>query len=46
VILISTPAEADLADLIAESPVAGFVPKHELSADVIRRLVDGRSRRG
>jgi hypothetical protein len=46
VILISTHAEADFADLIAESPAAGFVPKHELSADVLRRLVDGRSRRG
>ena len=41
VILISTHAEADFADLIAESPAAGFVPKPELSADAIRRIVDG-----
>ncbi len=32
VILISTGAEADYADLIAESPVAGFLAKPELSA--------------
>jgi two-component system, NarL family, nitrate/nitrite response regulator NarL len=42
VILISTRAEADIADLIAESPAAGFVPKVALSAGAIRRLVDGR----
>jgi DNA-binding NarL/FixJ family response regulator len=42
VILISTHAEADLADLIAESPATGFVPKSELSADTIRRILDGR----
>jgi len=38
VILISTHAESDYVDLIAESPAAGFVPKFELSADAIRRL--------
>jgi DNA-binding NarL/FixJ family response regulator len=43
VILISTHVEADFADLIAESPAAGFVPKPELSADAIRRIVDGRA---
>jgi DNA-binding NarL/FixJ family response regulator len=43
VILISTHAEADFADLIAESPAAGFVPKPELTADAIRRIVDGRA---
>ena len=43
-ILISTHAEADFADLIAESPAAGFLPKSELSADAIRRILDGRSR--
>jgi DNA-binding NarL/FixJ family response regulator len=43
VILISTHAEADFADLIAESPAAGFVPKRDLSADAIRRIVDGRA---
>ena len=44
VILISTHSEADFADLIAESPAAGFLPKGELSADAIRRIVDGGSR--
>jgi DNA-binding NarL/FixJ family response regulator len=43
VILISTHAEDDFADLIAESPAAGFVPKRDLSADAIRRVVDGRA---
>jgi DNA-binding NarL/FixJ family response regulator len=36
VILISTHSEADLADLIALSPAAGFLSKSELSADAIR----------
>jgi len=39
VILISTQAETDFADLIQEAPVAGFVPKLELSASAIRRLL-------
>ena len=43
VILISTHAQADVADLIAASPAAGFLPKTELSAKAIRRLVDGRA---
>jgi CheY-like chemotaxis protein len=43
VILISTHAEADLGDLIAASPAAGFVSKAELSAEAIRRIVDGSS---
>jgi len=43
VILISTHSEADFADLIAESPAAGFVPEPELSAEAIRRIVDGRA---
>ena len=38
VILISTHAEGDFADLIAEAPVAGFVAKSDLSAEAIRRL--------
>jgi len=38
VILISTHAEDDFADLIEETPAAGFLPKSELSADAIRRL--------
>jgi two-component system, NarL family, nitrate/nitrite response regulator NarL len=44
VILISTHAEADFADLIAESPVRGFLPKSELSAGAIRRILNGRPR--
>jgi DNA-binding NarL/FixJ family response regulator len=39
VILVSTHAEADFADLIQDTPAAGFVPKSELSAEAIRRLV-------
>jgi DNA-binding NarL/FixJ family response regulator len=42
VILISTHAEADVSDLISESGANGFVPKAELSADAVRRIVDGR----
>ena len=38
VILVSTHAETDFADLIEVTPAAGFIPKSELSADVIRRL--------
>jgi CheY-like chemotaxis protein len=40
VILISTHSEADFEDLIAESPAAGFVPKSELSASAIRRILE------
>ena len=39
VILISTRDEDDLADLIADCPSLGFVPKSELSADAIHRLL-------
>jgi DNA-binding NarL/FixJ family response regulator len=39
VILISTHAEADFADLIRETPAVGFVPKSELSAEAIERLI-------
>jgi DNA-binding NarL/FixJ family response regulator len=45
VILISTHAEEDFADLIAESPAIGFVAKRELSAIAIQQLLrrrDGR----
>jgi DNA-binding NarL/FixJ family response regulator len=41
-ILISTHAEQDYADLIAMSPAIGFVPKSALSAAAIRALLDGR----
>jgi DNA-binding NarL/FixJ family response regulator len=44
VILISTHAEADLADLIGESPAIGFLPKSELSAAAIRRILESSSR--
>jgi DNA-binding NarL/FixJ family response regulator len=43
VILVSTHAEDDVADLIAETPAIGFLPKSELSADAIRRILDGGS---
>jgi DNA-binding NarL/FixJ family response regulator len=43
VILISTHSEADLADLIAASPAAGFVPKAELSAAAVKQLANGHS---
>jgi CheY-like chemotaxis protein len=39
VILISTHAEEDFADLIAASPAVGFLSKAALSADAIRDLV-------
>jgi DNA-binding NarL/FixJ family response regulator len=44
VVMISTRAEEDVAELLAESPAAGFVPKAELSAAAIRRIVEGRLR--
>jgi DNA-binding NarL/FixJ family response regulator len=46
VILISTYSAADFAGPIAESPAAGFLPKEELSADAIRRIIDGRGPAG
>lgn len=39
VIMISTSAEADYADLLRESPAAGFLPKAGLSAAGIRRIL-------
>jgi two-component system, NarL family, nitrate/nitrite response regulator NarL len=44
VILISTHSESDFADLIAESPATGFLPKLDLSAAAIHRILDGHSR--
>jgi two-component system, NarL family, nitrate/nitrite response regulator NarL len=38
VILISTHAEADFADLIEGAPVAGFLRKSALSANAIQQL--------
>ena len=43
VILISTHSEADLAGLLDGTAVAGFLPKAELSAEAIRKVVDGRA---
>jgi DNA-binding NarL/FixJ family response regulator len=42
VILISTHAEQDYAELIAASPAVGFLSKTALSADAIRGLLAGR----
>jgi two-component system, NarL family, nitrate/nitrite response regulator NarL len=39
VILISTGAEADYAEMIDESPAAGFLAKSELSARGISRIL-------
>jgi DNA-binding NarL/FixJ family response regulator len=41
VILISTHAEVDFADLIDASPALGFIPKAELSASALHDLLDG-----
>ena len=40
VILISTRAEADLVELVADSPAAGFLSKSDLSASSIRALLE------
>ncbi|MCW2963195.1 MAG: putative transcriptional regulator [Actinomycetia bacterium] len=40
-ILISTHTEADFSALIEESPAAAFIPKPELSAEAIRRALNG-----
>jgi DNA-binding NarL/FixJ family response regulator len=42
VVLISTHAEDDYADLIAESPAIGFLPKSELAAAAILEIVNRR----
>jgi len=39
VILISAYSPYDVAELIAASPAAGFVPKSDLSSDAIRQIV-------
>jgi DNA-binding NarL/FixJ family response regulator len=41
-ILISTHAEQDYTDLIAASPVVGFLSKSALSAEAIRALIGSR----
>jgi DNA-binding NarL/FixJ family response regulator len=40
VILTSTHSESEFADMIAASSALGFVPKVDLSADAVRRLLD------
>jgi DNA-binding NarL/FixJ family response regulator len=40
VILISTHSEDELAELIADSPARGFVPKQGLGASAISALLD------
>jgi DNA-binding NarL/FixJ family response regulator len=44
-ILISTHAEEDYAELIAASPAIGFLSKSELSGGAIRTLLGGRDER-
>ena len=39
VVLISTRAEDDFADLIAASPAVGFIPKSQLSAEAVDALL-------
>jgi CheY-like chemotaxis protein len=45
VILISTRAEDDLTDLIADCPILGFIPKAKLTAGAIEHLVGAGSSR-
>jgi DNA-binding NarL/FixJ family response regulator len=42
VIMISTRAGADYADMVADSPAAGFLSKDELSAAAIQRILGPR----
>ena len=39
VILISAYSPRDVAELVAASPAAGFLPKSDLSSDAIRQIV-------
>jgi DNA-binding NarL/FixJ family response regulator len=41
VVLISTYAERDFADLIAASPAVGFVSKSDLSARTVHEVLEG-----
>ncbi len=45
VILISTHAEEEFAELIASSPAVGFLAKSDLSADAIVALLSTREQR-
>ena len=42
VVLISTHDQEDIEDLLEGSAALGFLPKSELSADALRRILDGR----
>jgi len=42
-ILTSTRSESDLAELVAVTPVLGFIPKNELSGDAIRDFLADRN---
>ena len=46
VILISTHSEQDFADLIAASPVLGFLSKATLSASAVRDMVEAKRELG
>jgi CheY-like chemotaxis protein len=46
VILISTYAERDFAELIVQSPAVGFLSKSDLSASAIHELLDRRDHGG
>lgn len=43
IVLISARSEEELAEMIRESPAAGFIAKSKLSARAVRELVSGRS---
>ena len=45
VIMISTRAGADFADMVADCPAAGFLAKDELSAAAIQRILGRHDRR-
>jgi DNA-binding NarL/FixJ family response regulator len=42
VIVISAYSPVDVVELLTTSPAAGFLPKSDLSADAIRRIIGGR----
>ena len=41
VVLMSTHSESEFADLLADSPAAGFIAKERLSCDAIRTVLAG-----
>jgi len=44
VVLISAYSPCDIAELVAGSPAAGFLPKSDLSSEAIRKIVAGSGR--